>query len=88
MTAFFDSNALVYLATDDPRKVRAVERPAEGGAASVPVLNEFANVAHKKLRVGRPEIELALAPFRSALDTVAPVSLNTHTIGMGLARDH
>jgi predicted nucleic acid-binding protein len=68
--------------------VRSAERLAEGGVASVQVLNEFANVARKKLRVGWPEIELALAQFRSALDTVAPISLNTHTIGMELARDH
>jgi predicted nucleic acid-binding protein len=68
--------------------VRSAERPVEGGVASVQVLNEFANVARKKLRVGWPEIELALAQFRSALDAVAPISLNTHTIGMELARDH
>lgn len=88
MKAFFDTNVLVYAATSDARKVKAVECLGRGGVTSVQVLNEFVHVARYKLRHDWPEIELALALFRDSLDDVAPITLATHAAAVLLARDH
>jgi predicted nucleic acid-binding protein len=86
--AFFDTNILVYITSSDPRKQRAVDCLSRGGCASVQVLNEFVNVARRKLRHDWPQIELALGLFRASLDEIVPVTLNTHTAGVSLAREH
>jgi predicted nucleic acid-binding protein len=86
--AFFDSNILVYTATSDAKKQRAADCLRRGGVASVQVLNEFVHVARRKLRHGWPQIELALGLFRASLDDVVPITLNTHTGAVALAREH
>ena len=49
---FFDTNVLLYLASGDGAKAdRAEAVVAEGGAISVQVLNEAANVARRKMRL-------------------------------------
>jgi predicted nucleic acid-binding protein len=86
--AFFDTNILVYTATSDAKKRRAVDCLGRGGCASVQVLNEFVHVARRKLRHDWPQIELALGLFRASLDDVVSVTLNTHASGVALAREH
>jgi len=86
--AFFDTNVLVYAATNDAKKLRADDCLRRGGTISVQVLNEFVHVAHRKLRHDWPLIELALGLFRSSLDNVVPITLGTHTYAVSLARDH
>lgn len=88
MKAFFDTNILVYTVTSDARKQRALECLGRGGAVSVQVLNEFVHVARRKLRHDWPQIELALGLFRASFDDVLPVTLNTHTAAVSLAREH
>ncbi len=88
MKAFFDTNILVYTATSDARKQRAVDCLSRGGVVSVQVLNEFVHVARRKLRHDWPQIELALGLFRASLDDVLPVTLNTHAGAVSLAREH
>ena len=46
------------------------------------------HVARRKLRHDWPQIEFALALFRASLDDVAPITLNTHTGAVSLAREH
>jgi predicted nucleic acid-binding protein len=86
--AFFDTNILVYTATSDARKQRAVDCLSRGGVVSVQVLNEFVHVARRKLRHDWPQVELALGLFRASLDDVLPVTLTTHTGAVALAREH
>jgi predicted nucleic acid-binding protein len=86
--AFFDTNILVYTATSDAKKRWAAHCLRRGGCASVQVLNEFVYVARRKLRHDWPQIEFALGLFRASLDDVVPVTLNTHTGAVSLARDH
>jgi predicted nucleic acid-binding protein len=74
--------------TSDARKQRAVECLGCGGFVSVQVLNEFVHVARRKLRHDWPQIELALGLFRASFDDVLPVTLNTHTAAVSLAREH
>lgn len=88
MKAFFDTNILVYTATSDARKQRAVDCLGRGGVVSVQVLNEFVHVARRKLHHDWPQVELALGLFRASLDDVLPVTLNTHTGAVSLAREH
>ena len=50
--SFIDTNVLVYVASGDPVKAERAEKIiADGGAISVQVLNELANVAHRKMRL-------------------------------------
>ena len=75
--AFFDTNVVLYLLSADNAKAdRAEELLAAGGQISVQVLNEFASVAVRKLRMPWPEIREVLAQVRA----VCPVrSLTTAT---------
>lgn len=83
--SFFDTNVLVYLASDDTAKAdRAEAVLAAGGAISVQVLNELANVARRRMRMGWPELHGWLSLLRGLL-TVHPLTLETHDTGLALA---
>ena len=83
--SFFDTNVLVYLASDDTAKAdRAEAALAAGGAISVQVLNELTNIARRRMRMGWTEIHAWLALLRGVL-TVHPLTLQTHDTGMALA---
>ena len=85
---FLDTNVLIYFAEQhDERFPRSAELLESGGIASVQVLNEFASVARRKLRLDWPEIEEALLLLRSLLD-IRPLSLGMHDLGIGLAARH
>jgi predicted nucleic acid-binding protein len=87
VSAFFDTNVLVYTATSDPKKERAAACLGRGGLASVQVLNEFVRVARRKLHHDWPMIELALEQFRLVLESVVPITMSTHASAVLLARD-
>ena len=52
------------------------------------MLNEFVHVARRKLRTDWPLIELALRQFRTSLDDILPITLETHDSAVALSRDH
>lgn len=83
--SFFDSNVLLYLASADTHKADKAEAVlAEGGATSVQVLNEIANVARRKMRLTWQETRDFLAIVRGTL-TIHPVTIETHDTGLALA---
>jgi predicted nucleic acid-binding protein len=83
--SFFDTNVLVYLASSDAAKAdRAEATIATGGAISVQVLNELANVARRKMRMSWTDTHAFLDMLRSLL-TVHPLTLETHETGLALA---
>jgi predicted nucleic acid-binding protein len=83
--SFFDSNVLLYLASGDTTKAdRAEATIADGGAISVQVLNEFTNVARRKMRLSWTEMHTYLDLLRGLL-TVHPLTLDTHDTGLRLA---
>lgn len=83
--SFFDTNVLVYIASDDPVKAdRAEALIGAGGAISVQVLNELTNVARRKMRMSWPEIHAFLTLLRGLL-TVHPLTMATHETGLTLA---
>jgi predicted nucleic acid-binding protein len=76
--SFFDTSVLFYLLSNDPLKADRVEQLlAERGAISVQVLNEFAAVAMRKLRIPLGDVREILDTVR-AVCTVEPVTLATH----------
>ena len=84
--AFLDTNVLIYAALQpDPRSDRARALLAQGGAVSVQVLNEFANVARRKLRKPWPEMAQALTAVRALCPPPLPVTLATHEAALGIA---
>ena len=84
--AFFDSNVLLYtLAENDPREAIAARLLAAGGTISVQVLNEFAAVARRKMRLSWPEVEQALDAIRALCRPPLPITLATHEAALGIA---
>ncbi|MDW7710739.1 MAG: PIN domain-containing protein [Deferrisomatales bacterium] len=83
--AFFDTNVLLYLLSEDgPKADRAEAVMGGGGVISVQVLNEFASVATRKLRMTYPEVRDVLAPLRE-LCAVEPVTSQIHDLGLTVA---
>lgn len=85
---FIDTNVLLYLLSGDTGKAdRAEEILQAGGVISVQVLNEFASVASRKLK-------MAFAEIRETLDTVrefcvvVPLTVETHGLGLQIAERH
>lgn len=82
---FFDTNILLYLLSEDNRKAdRAEAIIAAGGIISVQVLNEFASVASRKLRMSYVEIRDVLATVRAVCQTQT-VTVDTHDRGLDIA---
>jgi predicted nucleic acid-binding protein len=83
--SFFDTNVLVYLASSDLAKAERAETiVAQGGAISVQVLNELANVSRRKMQMSWADTHAFLATLRALL-TVHPVTVETHETGLRLA---
>jgi predicted nucleic acid-binding protein len=88
VSAFFDSNILIYAFSSDPRRNRALTTIAGGGVISVQVLNEFTNVLRKKQRQDWRVIEAALASVHFRFPDITPLTPATHAAALELARDH
>ena len=84
--AFFDTNILVYAFSDDARSTVAETLLAQGGDVSVQVLNEFTNVARRKLGFNWEQTRQALAAVRTLARAIHPIDLDTHTDAIALAQ--
>jgi predicted nucleic acid-binding protein len=83
--AFIDTDILLYLLSADNDKAdRAEIILRAGGMVSVQVLNEMANVAHRKLAMSWTEINEVLGLIRSICPT-APLTIETHDRGILVA---
>jgi predicted nucleic acid-binding protein len=83
---FLDTNVLLYAFTSDPRAEKAQELLAHGCSAGVQGLNEFANVARRKLGMTWVEVREALAAIRTLCRTILPIDLNTHIDALRIAQ--
>ena len=82
--SFFDTNVLLYLLSDDSDKADRVEELlAEHGTISVQVLNEFAVVAIRKLKMPLREVREILDTIR-AVCGVESITLATHDRGLAI----
>ncbi len=86
--SFIDTNVLVYLASGEAGKAdRAEEILTAGGTISVQVLNEFTNVARRKMRLPWLETLAFLSTIRALLP-VRPITIDIHETGLALAERH
>lgn len=88
MRAFFDTNVLIYTIVDDHRQETAKAILGGRGLTSAQVLNEFVNVALRKLRMDWASIDYAVERFEQTLDEVVSVSVATNAAARRLCRDH
>ena len=85
---FVDTNVLLYLLSDDAAKADRAEALLRGRIViSVQVLNEFANVARRKLRLEWGAVAQSLVDIRR-FSEVRPLTLDTHERGIALAKRH
>jgi predicted nucleic acid-binding protein len=83
---FFDTNVIVYAFQDGaPKQQAALDLLAAGGMTSVQVLNEFANVARRKLGFDWTEIKDAVAAVCVLLPNPTPLRLQTHARALNIA---
>jgi predicted nucleic acid-binding protein len=85
---FLDTNVVVYAFTSDPRAARAQQLLAQAPVIGVQVLNEFANVARRKLGMSWPELREALAAIRAVAGTISMPDIDTHSAALDLAERH
>jgi len=81
---FFDTSVLLYLLSDDAVKADRVETLLGArGVISVQVLNEFAVVALRKLKMPLHEVREILDTIR-AVCTVEPITVDAHDRGLAV----
>jgi len=86
---FFDTNILMYaFAAGEPRSAQSEALISAGGVIGVQVLNEFTNVARRKLAWDWPQIEAALGVIDELLGPAKPLTVDIHRQAVVLARDH
>lgn len=75
---FFDTNIIIYAFADDPKAAVAGSLLLEGGDISVQVLNEFTQVARRKLGYDWAKIAGAVADIQLLVRAVHPVDVDAH----------
>ena len=85
---FLDTNILIYAFTTDQRAAVAQALLGRGCLTSVQALNEFTNVARRKLGMTWAELRDALAAIRTVCRAVLPVDVETHADALGIAERH
>jgi predicted nucleic acid-binding protein len=85
MSAFFDSNILVYAFTDDLRSLVAYQLLQRGGVVSAQSLNELANVLRRKRGWGWLKIGLAIETVVDRCPRLVVLDLALHKLGLRLA---
>ena len=81
---FFDTNVLLYLLSADAKADKTEALLAVGGVVSVQVLNEFASVAFRKLKMTWPEIREILATIQEICEVI-PLTVEIHEAGFAIA---
>ena len=88
MTAFFDTNILIYAQERSDKGEVARGLLAAGGILSVQVLNEFAVVSRRKQDRAWPEIAEAIDDVLALVSKPLAVTLTTHQEARRLAAAH
>jgi predicted nucleic acid-binding protein len=86
VSQFFDTNILIYsISETDARADVAEDLLAAGGHISVQVLNEFAEVARRKLKMSWAEISVSLISIRSLCEPATPLTVTIHEAAVKIA---
>jgi predicted nucleic acid-binding protein len=88
VSAFFDTNILVYAQQADGKADRARALFAGGGKISVQVLNEFSAVSRRKQRQNWDEIAEAISDVLSVVDPPLALTLDLHKAARTLAENN
>jgi predicted nucleic acid-binding protein len=88
VSAFFDTNILVYAQQTGGKADRARALFAGGGKISVQVLNEFTAVYRRKQRKDWREISEAISDVLMTVDPPLALTLDLHAAARALAEDH
>ena len=88
MSAFFDTNILVYAQQAGGKADRARALFAGGGKLSVQVLNEFTAVSRRKQQRDWREIAEAVSDVLTMVDPPLALTLDLHAAARALAEDH
>ncbi|MBR1130447.1 PIN domain-containing protein [Bradyrhizobium iriomotense] len=87
MSAFLDTNVLVYAQQTGTKAKISQDLIEEGGTISVQVLNELANVLSKKQGRSWRDIELVLDDIDNTLDPALPLTEKTSRAALALAQN-
>ena len=82
---FLDTNILIYAFSTDPRSAAAEKLLTGRRVTSVQALNEFANVAGRKLAMSWAEVNEALAIVKTLCPTIVPMDIATHAQALIIA---
>lgn len=85
---FIDTNIAVYAFSLDQRSEIAERILQRRCLTSVQVLNEFANVGRRKLRMEWHEIDLGLKTLRILCGPVVPVDIDVHDQAFALCQTY
>jgi predicted nucleic acid-binding protein len=86
---FFETTILTYAVSEgDARAAVAEGLLAAGGNISVQVLNEFAAVARRKLKMSWQEIGEALGAVRALCEPPVPLTVEIHDLALRIAERH
>ena len=88
MSAFFDTNILVYAQQIGGKADRARALFADGGKLSVQVLNEFTAVSRRKQQRDWREIAEAVSDVLTMVDPPLALTLELNAAARVLAEDH
>jgi predicted nucleic acid-binding protein len=88
VSAFFDTNILVYAQQAGVKGERARALLANGGKLSVQVLNEFAAVSRRKQLKSWREIAEVISDVLAVVDAPLPLTLAINAAARALAEDH
>ena len=88
MSAFFDTNILVYAQQPGAKGDRARALFASGGKLSVQVLNEFTAVSRRKQAKDWREITEAISDVLTLVDPPLALTLDLHASARLLAEEH
>ena len=88
MSAFIDTNVLVYAQGTGAKSETARQVILNGGVISVQVLNECAAVLRRKFGLEWDVTADALADVRTALGPAHPIDVEIHLNAVDLARLH
>jgi predicted nucleic acid-binding protein len=88
VSAFFDTNILVYAQQAGGKADRARALLAVGGKFSVQVLNEFTAVSRRKLGKEWREIGEAISDLLTLVEPPLALTLDLHVAARVLAEDH
>ena len=82
---FLDSNILIYAYSTDPKSAAAQAICEQPHTLSVQSLNEFANVARRKLRFDWDQIVTRLISIVDLAGPIVPLTFELHQAGIALA---